>query len=259
MLRLFKPMLGEISFFFEKYFGADSLLWTILVTAFCFSLVSVAAAETAGLLQKKRPSLSVCSGVSAALAVPAGYLLSAPWTWNSKLQRVMTNFNYVLSFEANRKFFLEGLGLADNEANRKAMFRTALTISDGQWMKIIDRAEGSAWYFQKVYKAVHGILYIGNVSLSEKIIGQSLTAFIPAAALVILAVFLYRKKKILSGCSALICAVLSLFLSCGTAVLALETMFLNLALFTWIETCRAHISAKKDPPSAPPDIPQNAE
>lgn len=40
-------------------------------------------------------------------------LIALSYTWDSKLQRVMSNFHYVLSFKANRKLFLNALSLPE--------------------------------------------------------------------------------------------------------------------------------------------------
>ena len=57
------------------------------------------------------------------------YLVNTAYTWNSKLQRVMSNFEYVLSFKTNRHAFLFALNLPDNVQNKKSLFKIALYMN----------------------------------------------------------------------------------------------------------------------------------
>ena len=125
MTSVLKPMFGQASYFFEKHFKADCLIWTILFMAFCCAIVAVVLAGGAEALWKRKRgrddpsfmggSMAICT----VLSFPVNVLLDAPFIWVSKLQRVMSNSNYVLSFDSNLNAFLGGLGLENNEHNKE--------------------------------------------------------------------------------------------------------------------------------------------
>ena len=60
-------------------------------------------------------------------------LVLLTYTWDSKLQRVMSNFTYMLSFKSNRKLFFNALSLPDNVFNKNHVFNIALYLNDSQW------------------------------------------------------------------------------------------------------------------------------
>lgn len=39
MLRILKSLLAESSYFFEKYFGATSIAWSVIFVAFCSAVI----------------------------------------------------------------------------------------------------------------------------------------------------------------------------------------------------------------------------
>ena len=65
-------------------------------------------------------------------------LIALSYTWDSKLQRVMSNFHYVLSFKANRKLFLNALSLPDNTTNNNGLFQIAMYLNNNQWQKVLE-------------------------------------------------------------------------------------------------------------------------
>ena len=99
-------------------------------------------------------------------------LIALSYTWDSKLQRVMSNFHYILSFKANRKLFLNALSLPDNTTNNNGLFQIAMYLNNKQWQKVYDNAGGSQWYFAKVKKAIDEILKVGDTHLTLGVIYQ---------------------------------------------------------------------------------------
>ena len=64
----------------------------------------------------------LCAIFTAIFGYMMNILITQVYTWNSKLQRVMSNFNYVLSFDSSRKAFLNALSLPDNAVIKKIFF-----------------------------------------------------------------------------------------------------------------------------------------
>ena len=132
-------------------------------------------------------------------------LIALSYTWDSKLQRVMSNFHYVLSFKANRKLFLNALSLPDNTTNNNGLFQIAMYLNNNQWQNVYDNAGGSQWYF--------GVVYQGAAML------------IPIALIIVLGVILLLKGKKLHGILVLVCAGLCAFGNFG-AVIFMATMLI---------------------------------
>ena len=118
----------------------------------------------------------------------------------SRIQRIMENFAYVTSFGENRKNFLLGLELADNEANRESIQRIAYFLNKEQWQDVIHYKDGSAWYFEKVRNAIEGVVKIDDMHLSIGVLYQNAKAIIPVLILIALAILLLLEKRKVGIC-----------------------------------------------------------
>ena len=152
-------------------------------------------------------------------------LIALSYTWDSKLQRVMSNFHYVLSFKANRKLFLNALSLPDNTTNNNGLFQIAMYLNNNQWQKVYDNAGGSQWYFAKIKKAVDEILKVGDTHLTLGVVYQGAAMLIPIALIIVLGAILLLKGKKLHGILVLVCAGLCAFGNFG-AVIFIATMLI---------------------------------
>ena len=132
-------------------------------------------------------------------------LIALSYTWDSKRQRVMSNFQYLLSIKAHRKLFLNALSLPDNTTNNNGLFQIAMYLNNNQWQKVYDNAGGSQWYFAKIKKGV--------------------AMLIPIALIIVLGVILLLKGKKLHGILVLVCAGLCAFGNFG-AVIFMATMLI---------------------------------
>lgn len=145
-------------------------------------------------------------------------LIALSYTWDSKLQRVMSNFHYILSFKANRKLFLNALSLPDNTTNNNGLFQIAMYLNNKQWQKVYDNAGGSQWYFAKVKKAIDEILKVGDAHLTLGVIYQGVAMMIPIALIIVLGVILLLKGKKLHGILVLVCTGLCAFGNFGAVI-----------------------------------------
>lgn len=145
-------------------------------------------------------------------------LIALSYTWDSKLQRVMSNFHYILSFKANRKLFLNALSLPDNTTNNNGLFQIAMYLNNKQWQKVYDNAGGSQWYFAKVKKAIDEILKVGDTHLTLGVIYQGAAMLIPIALIIVLGVILLLKGKKLHGILVFVCAGLCAFGNFGAVI-----------------------------------------
>lgn len=243
MYKILKSMLAEFSYFIEKHFGITSILWSILFMAGCCAIVGVVIMKTAEIIscckstKKAKKSGSKSGGknglsmfpVYVGFTVVCSYmmnrLIALSYTWDSKLQRVMSNFHYVLSFKANRKLFLNALSLPDNTTNNNGLFQIAMYLNNNQWQKVYDNAGGSQWYFAKIKKAVDEILKVGDTHLTLGVVYQGAAMLIPIALIIVLGVILLLKGKKLHGILVLVCAGLCAFGNFG-AVIFMATMLI---------------------------------
>lgn len=166
-------------------------------------------------------------------------LIALSYTWDSKLQRVMSNFHYVLSFKANRKLFLNALSLPDNTTNNNGLFQIAMYLNNKQWQKVYDNAGGSQWYFAKVKKAIDEILKVGDTHLTLGVIYQGAAMLIPIALIIVLGVILLLKGKKLHGILVLVCAGLCAFGNFGAVIFMTAMLILGELLSVIVDSSLA--------------------
>lgn len=234
MLRPLRIILGQISYFFEKYMNVDGLPVTIIVFALCTAVTAVTVVKPVECLWKKKHEcgsfLAGCLAVTTAMTLPFGWLMSTPYTWNSKLQRVMSNFLYVMSFEANSTPFMTALGLKDDDQ----LFRTAMTLSDSQWKDVVEEAGESGWYFEKIQKGIDSVLHFWKFDLSSAVFSQNILALIPAMVVILLGIYFFMKKRRACGVVVLTAVVLSLMMNLGADIFVLFSIFFSILL--WVIT-----------------------
>ena len=248
MLRVVRPMMGQISYFFEKYFDKTSLVWTLVFMAMCTSVLAVVAVKIAENLWKKKhePRSFLAAGfvISAVMSRPIDYLMYIPFTWVSLLQRAMSNFLYVLSFDSNRKIFLDALGLADSEYNQDRLFRIAFLMDDSQWNAVLDNAGDSGWYFAKIQKTIYAVTHFWGQHLSISVSMQGLLAFIPVLATVVLGLFLFFRKKRISGAVVIACGISGIWSNFGTTIYTFAVIC-GCLLFWYVEKLRIRKPCKR--------------
>lgn len=160
-------------------------------------------------------------------------LVLLTYTWDSKLQRVMSNFTYMLSFKSNRKLFFSALSLPDNVFNKNHVFNIALYLNDSQWNNIIEKLDSEKWYFEKVQKAIYEILHIGDYHLSLGVLYQGILSYIPIALLVLLGVILFVKNYKIDACVVVIISGVCLLYNFGTCIFVCISMYLGLLIKIW--------------------------
>ena len=236
MLRILKSLLAEFSYFLEKYFDVTSIAWSVIFIAFCFAVIIGSAVKglfwiiktkkTKKKIQEVRVDLffPIYTGIMLFITYFVNYLVNTAYTWDSKLQRVMSNFEYVLSFKTNRHAFLFALNLPDNAQNKKSLFKMALYLNDKQWHSVFNNAGEGAWYFEKVKKAIFEILHVGDCHLMLKPFQQGWLAYLPIAGmLIILLIFLLRRNWMNALASTAAC-IFGLFVNMGAGIFMLSAI-----------------------------------
>lgn len=236
MLRILKSLLAESSYFFEKYFGATSIAWSVIFVAFCSAVIIGSTVKglfwVIGIKKNKKKTetakvnlfFPVYIGIMLLITYFINYLVNTAYTWNSKLQRVMSNFEYVLSFKTNRHAFLFALNLPDNVQNKKSLFKMALYLNDKQWDSVFNNAGEGAWYFEKVKKAIFEILHVGDCHLMLSPLQQGWLAYFPIAGmLIVLLIFLLKRNWANALVSAVAC-ISGLFVNMGASIFMLSAM-----------------------------------
>lgn len=252
MFRVMKAMLAEFSYFLEKYCGITSIIWSIVFMAMCCSVIFVTFVKILEVLCEKKKmenyqkfplifgalekmyglySLYVC--IIALCAYFFNRLITLTYTWDSKLQRVMSNFTYVLSFKSNRRLFLNALSLPDNSFNQKHLFNIALYLNDAQWDDVIRSLNSEKWYFEKVQKAVVEILHVGSYHLTLGIFYQNILAYIPVILIAILGVILIIKNYKRDGIITIIVASICIFYNLGTGIFVCASIYLGILIKLW--------------------------
>ena len=107
MFRIIKSQLAEFSYFLEKYFGITSIVWSVLFIAGACAVIGIAISKTVESIYKKNKHKD-CSFFSLYILITGitgfimNVLISQAYTWDSKLQRVMQNYQYIMAFDSNR-------------------------------------------------------------------------------------------------------------------------------------------------------------
>lgn len=223
MYRVLKSVMAEFSYFLEKYFDITSTLWTILFIAVACAMV-VATICKAGEIAIKRHKkkrirflpIYLCSSIILSLLVNG--LMISPEMWNSKLQRVMSNIEYVTSFPSNRDMFFDALSIPDNETNKSKVFKIAESINDEQWDAVKEHAEDGGWYFKKVEKAIKEILRLGYYHLALPVSKQYGFGVIPALSMIAFSMMLFFKHKKSDAVIAIACSVLCFLYTLGGSI-----------------------------------------
>lgn len=231
MYRILKSVFAELSYCLEKYLCLDSILWSILLVAAGCAMVSVVLIKTAEILTKKKFNILyyLCTVICSYFI---DVLLLRVQTWDSKLQRVMSNWNYVMSFQSNQEPFFQALGIPCNAANRSGSFRLAMFLNGSQWEKVANEFGEGGWYFQKVEKAMQEILQIRGRHLCLGIINQDVAAWIPLLAILFLGAALLIRKQWVSGAAVICCGALCLLGNLGASIFMLA-MLLAIWFFKW--------------------------
>lgn len=219
MYHMLKAVLAELSFLLEYYFHIYpvwiSIVIMALITGFLLSVPMLLLKKNTSKIQRL---WKVCSAL---YFMVSGFFMNAiaknlP-TCISRIQRVMENFAYVTSFDENRKNFLLGLEIADNEANRESIQRIAYYLNKEQWQSVIHYKDGSAWYFEKIENAIDGVVKIDDMHLSIGVLYQNAMALIPVLVLIALAIILLLEKRKV-GIFVLISAAFCLMGNLGGAI-----------------------------------------
>lgn len=238
MLSLMKAQLAEFSYFLEKYFGLTSIIWSILFMSFCYALFFALVTKIIEyILHKKKKKeynlYYLCAIFTAVFGYMMNILITQVYTWNSKLQRVMSNFNYVLSFDSSRKAFLNALSLPDNAVNKKNLFVIAMYLDDKQWKGISKSLGDGGWYFEKIQKSLGQILKIGKMHLSLGVIYQGMSAYIPLVMIIALGIILLIKKYKIAGVLVFACGVICLFNNLGSNIFIAITLYLSVIFYLY--------------------------
>ena len=257
MSKMLKIMLAQCSYFLEKHIGEDAVIWSILFVGICCAAIFAAAVKIIERIlqeeQRKQDSKRVIKnlfpvyiGVSAILTYMINQLMLHAYTWNSKLIRVMSNFNYVLSFDSNRKAFLKALSLPDNTYNQEHLFKIAMYLNDSQWEKVTNALGSGGWYFQKIQMAVTNILRVGDTDLSPHlslaVLYQNATAYIPLLLTCLMGIYLLMcKKDTISGVMLLVISFVSVLFTMGAGIFFCVMIFAGAVFYTWTQKTESQI------------------
>lgn len=249
-----KAMLAEFSYFMEKYLGQTSVIWSIVFMAFCGAVVLsvlLKAAEIIILYRKKEKIEKVRDYISYlyisltfAYSILFDILLKSAHGWCSKLHRVQSNFEYVLSFAANRNLFFQALSLSGSDANKNNLFNIALYLNDTQWQKVVDTADGSGWYFKKVYNAITEILRIGKYHLSLPVMYQGGLSIIPALLIAVFGIILFMKGKKIAGSLLFIYCVICILFAFGTSMFSCIMLYCGFFFFACLKNINTQFLRK---------------
>lgn len=221
MYRILQTAMAEFSYMLEKYLMVTSMLPTVIIIAAAYTAVlAVVFLCAEALCRRKRRICFRPLSVAAAWAVSftGDVLIRTPQVWNSKIYRVMSNFQYITSFDTNRQMFLSSLGLPDSKYNQANLFGIVLRLNDTQWASVAEGTGGASWYFLKVEKAIREICRLGDCHLSIRVTQQCFAACLPCVILAALGIALFYRKHRAEAILVLAAAVTCLQYTLGGAI-----------------------------------------
>lgn len=249
MFRIMKSQLAEFSYFLEKYFGITSIVWSILFIAGACALIGIAISKTVEIIYKKKKHKD-CSFLSLYLLLTGitgfvmNVLVSQAYTWDSKLQRVMQNYQYIMAFDSNRRAVFKALSLPDNVVNRNSVFSMAMYFNGKHWDVIKNAVGDGGWYFAKVQKAITEILRIGDCHMSLGVIYQGTAAFVPIILIAAIGLTFMIKKKVLPGVLILALSLMCILGNLGAGIYVLTALLLGLAVDKWLDVSLKNMEKK---------------
>lgn len=249
MFRIIKSQLAEFSYFLEKYFGITSIVWSVLFIAGACAVIGIAISKTVESIYKKNKHKD-CSFFSLYILITGitgfimNVLISQAYTWDSKLQRVMQNYQYIMAFDSNRRAVFKALSLPDNVVNRNSVFSMAMYFNDEQWNVIKNAVGDGGWYFAKVQKAITEILRIGDCHMSLGVIYQGAAAFVPVILIAAIGLTFLIKKKILPGVLILALSLMCILGNLGAGIYVLAALLLGLAVEKWLDASLKNMEKK---------------
>lgn len=171
-------------------------------------------------------------------------LVSQAYTWDSKLQRVMQNYQYIMAFDSNRRAVFKALSLPDNVVNRNSVFSMAMYFNDKHWDVIKNAVGDGGWYFAKVQKAITEILRIGDCHMSLGVIYQGTAAFVPIILIAAIGLTFMIKKKVLPGVLILALSLMCILGNLGAGIYVLTALLLGLAVDKWLDVSLKNMEKK---------------
>ena len=253
MTRILKSMLSNYSYWLEKQLHITSIVWSILFLGCCCGLLS--AVIIRGLIElwnkrkKQQKNIKIEQGMALLFfsAIPCTYLMNrliaTAYTWDSKLHRVMSNFQYVMSFESNKQIFTDALHLSAEDNSVGRLFYVALYLNDTQWGTVTKAAGGASWYFEKIQKAIYEILRLGQNHLTLGVIYQNAMAVLPGIGICLLAFLMWNKGKKketqktynrLAVCLLLL-AAMWLFGNLGAYIFLCTMLYVGVSCYWWTD------------------------
>lgn len=234
MYRTLKAVMAEFSYFMEKYFNITSSIWTVVFIAIIWAMLFAFICKGLEIILNRKRKIRffpiyICSTILIGLLVNG--LMISPEMWNSKLQRVKSNIEYVTSFPANRKIFFDALSIPDNDTNKDNVFKIAKALNEEQWNNVKKCTGDGKWYFEKVEKAIKEILKVQKYHVSLPVSEQYGTSMVPMLLLMILSVVLYIKHKHLDATLTIFVSILSYFFSFGGSIFLVIMMYAGTMLW----------------------------
>lgn len=227
-------MAAEFSYFLEKYFGITSIIWTVIFLAVCCAIVfAVTVKICEHFLHRKLQYIYL--GITAICSFIANFVIFMSYTWDSKLQRVLSNFKYVMSFSSNREIMFDTLLINNTEESMNKLSHIAMYLDASQWNKVEKAAEDAGWYFEKVENAIRDILMVGDYHFTKSVYCQDIFAYIPVIMIAVLAVIVFKRQKKIESCIVLGLAIMSIGTTLGGSIFICTMLYIGYVLNFYIE------------------------
>lgn len=157
-------------------------------------------------------------------------MCAALYTCSTRLKNILGNLEVVAASNTYAKAFLSSIGLPFNENTKSSIASIAYFLNKEQWTKAMRNTGDIGWYFGKVGINLLEITNLFGCHVSVPAIKQEIIAYIPAAVICGIGVYILKKKKRIADGILYIClsglCVISSFGAAFTVMFAILWYFL---------------------------------
>lgn len=233
MYNPYKGIFSEMSWTLEYHYGIHSAYATLFIMS--IGLGALLWLFRKVLLHFKRrtwtwapPALSIL------LLFRINSMCSALYTCSTRLKNILGNLEVVAASDTYAKAFLSSIGVLFNEKTKASIASIAYFLNKEQWKEAMEKTGNIGWYFGKAGINLLEITNLFGCHVSVPAIKQGIVAYIPAAVICGIGVYILKKKKriaegILYICLSGLC-VISSFGAAFTVMFAILWYFLICSL-----------------------------
>ena len=239
MYNPYKGIFSEMSWTLEYHYGIHSAYATLFIMsiglgALLWLFRKILLRFRRGTWTWAPPALSIL------LLFRINSMCSALYTCSTRLKNILGNLEVVSASDTYAKAFLSSIGVPFNEKTKASIASIAYFLNKEQWKEAMEKTGNLGWYFGKAGINLLEVTNLFGCHVSVPAIKQGIVAYIPAAVICIIGIYvLKREKKIAKG-------VLYIVLSGLCAISSFGAAFTAMFMLVWYGIiCKLRLPTKE--------------